>query len=84
MSDRWTDGEQVLEANRIKVEMMHRGLTQQKHVDLLNQFQYCDRNGAHMLLISNFDLVGLDISCVNILIMVVRELAMIVKRHHLR
>jgi superfamily II DNA/RNA helicase len=84
VSDRWTDGEQVLEANRIKVETMHGGLTQQKRVDLLNQFRYCDRNGARVLLISNIDLVGLDVSCVNILIMVVRELATIVKWRHLR
>ena len=80
VSGGWTNEEQVLEANGIKVVTMHGGLSQQKCVDLLNQFRYCDRNGARVLLISNVGSVGLNIACANILIIVVRRYDC--ERHH--
>lgn len=64
--------EQVLEANGIKVVTMHGSMSQLKRVDLLNQFRFCDSNGARVLLISNVGSVGLNIACANILIIVVR------------
>lgn len=63
----------MLEANGIKAVTMHGGMSQQKRVDLLNQFRFCDRNGARVLLISNVGSVGLNIACANILIIVVRS-----------
>ena len=71
-----TDGlmteEQVLEAHGIKVVTMHGGMSQKKRVDLLNEFRYCTRKGARVLLISNVGSVGLNIACASILIIVVR------------
>ena len=63
----------MLEGKGIKVVTMHRSMSQQKRVEVLNQFRFCDRNGARVLLISNVGSVGLDIACANILIFVVRS-----------
>lgn len=73
-SDRgWVDREQVLESNKIKVVTMDGGMTRQKCMEVVGEFRSSDRDGARVLLLSNVDLVGLDITCANILILVVRD-----------
>jgi SNF2 family DNA or RNA helicase len=64
---------QVLEANGIKVVTMHGSMSQNKRVELLKEFRNCNRDGACVLLISNVGSVGLNISCANIVIIVVRK-----------
>ena len=66
-----TDLMQVLDRNNIKVLIMHGSMSQKKPMELLREFRECDHGGAHVLLISNVGSVGLNIACVNIMIIVV-------------
>jgi superfamily II DNA/RNA helicase len=63
--------EQVLEAHGIKVVTMHGGMSQEKRVELLNEFRLCDRDGARVLLMSNVGSIQLNMTCANILIILV-------------
>lgn len=61
----------MLQSKGIKLVTMDGGMTQQKRMEVMDEFRSSDRDGARVLLISNVELVGLDITCANILILLV-------------